>query len=1011
MKISKISFKNIHSLRGEHHIDFCSGPLAEGGLFAITGATGSGKSTLLDVITLALYNRIPRMDGTISKSVIDGEGGIMTRNAQDCYAEVEYIVNGKIYRSHWAIERNRNNNLNDRKQEITDVDSGEIIESGKSAVPNKNQELIGLSYDQFVKAMVLSQGEFSKLLKAPRDQRNKLLEDITGAKDYRAIGIAVYKRFKNATDACKEQEIRLSEIELLNEETKQNLIAEELTLNASKISQKKMLDDLKVTIEHQKGIQKSQKRLEENTTLQNQLAKELEHFAKEECLLEKHAKYAVHSGLITSYEQHQKDLHAATEDLKKQEAQSVQILKNKTLLLNEATSLLQKPATKENYQIELNKLRQQVLALKNEEALAENEVKLHEQHIKSALVEVNRKSNRLPFDPNPKSFFSALAKTTERVENFLVENTNGLASDIEEKEAQVNKKLELITDLKLVLTQYCSELKIKQGKEQDLTKCTESLQKYGNDLKRLETELKLLEVEVEQLSKAEERRKKHQSLEAHRDALVEGEPCPLCGALEHPYALQHPIHDLQADVLKSKIEILTTKSALKTATQTNLDNERKNSKTLNNAILTISETVKPQLKTIESLCGSLEVATMLNVEDVVILGEQLSKELKIIGQVKEANSLKTLLLNIEKTASLWSKSLGVKTTKVSERKKLYAGNDIETKVQDMLTKWTANIENQTHIQSLISASTLRIKDISANHETLKQQLLHIIQIEGIATIADLKKSILPETAAEAIRQKKQILQLKQERLNSEREIAMKEMDEFKKLVTTTQSLPELEITHSQLEHEFAKLNEKIGSLKAQLEADQKAKEKQQEFLRQLKALKKDEALWKTMNDLIGDATGKKFSNFVQDLTLEQLIGYTNLRLKDLSDRYLLDIPTAEEGSKNDSLKVFDRHQGDGRRSINTLSGGETFMVSLAMAFALSDLAAKNVKIESIFIDEGFGTLDPETLNQAITILEKMQNEGDKSIGVISHVEALKERITTQIRLEKTGAGYSTIEII
>ena len=196
-----------------------------------------------------------------------------------------------------------------------------------------------------------------------------------------------------------------------------------------------------------------------------------------------------------------------------------------------------------------------------------------------------------------------------------------------------------------------------------------------------------------------------------------------------------------------------------------------------------------------------------------------------------------------------------------------------------------------------------------------------------------------------------------------------------------------------------------------MEADQKAKEKQQEFLTQLKALQKEEGLWKTMNDLIGDATGKKFSNFVQDLTLEQLIGYTNLRLKDLSDRYLLDIPTAEEGSKNDSLKVFDRHQGDARRSINTLSGGETFMVSLAMAFALSDLAAKNVKIESIFIDEGFGTLDPDTLNQAITILEKMQNEGDKSIGVISHVEALKERITTQIRLEKMGSGYSTIEIV
>src|SRR5690606_27989390 len=224
MKISKISFKNIHSLRGEHHIDFSSGPLAESGLFAITGATGSGKSTLLDVITLALYNKVPRI-GSISKSVIEDEGGIMTRNATDCYAEVEYIVNQKTYRSHWSIERNRNNNLNDRKQEIIDVATGTILESGKSAVPAKNEELIGLSYDQFVKAMVLSQGQFSKLLQAKRDERNKLLEDITGAKDYRAIGAAVFKRYKAAADICKEQEIRLGEVELLPEEEGKALIA------------------------------------------------------------------------------------------------------------------------------------------------------------------------------------------------------------------------------------------------------------------------------------------------------------------------------------------------------------------------------------------------------------------------------------------------------------------------------------------------------------------------------------------------------------------------------------------------------------------------------------------------------------------------------------------------------------------------------------------------------------------------------------------------------------------
>jgi exonuclease SbcC len=103
--------------------------------------------------------------------------------------------------------------------------------------------------------------------------------------------------------------------------------------------------------------------------------------------------------------------------------------------------------------------------------------------------------------------------------------------------------------------------------------------------------------------------------------------------------------------------------------------------------------------------------------------------------------------------------------------------------------------------------------------------------------------------------------------------------------------------------------------------------------------------------------------------------------------------------------------GNARRSVRTLSGGETFLVSLAMAFALSDIASRNVKIESLFIDEGFGTLDPETLDQAISILEKMQNEGDRSVGVISHVGALKERITTQVQLEKSSLGYSQIRVV
>src|SRR5690554_8206086 len=212
MKILKIKFENIHCLKGEHEVDFGTGILADAGLFAITGPTGSGKSTLVDVITLALYNRIARVEKVVSNTVLEDDGGIMTRNMKHCYAEVEYRVNGKNYRSHWSIERNRNNNLNARKQELVEIATGIIIESG-TRTPEKNEEVIGLSYEQFVKAMVLSQGEFSKLLQAPRNERNKLLEDITGARSYREIGRAVFQRYMSIRYQVRLKEAGLESIE------------------------------------------------------------------------------------------------------------------------------------------------------------------------------------------------------------------------------------------------------------------------------------------------------------------------------------------------------------------------------------------------------------------------------------------------------------------------------------------------------------------------------------------------------------------------------------------------------------------------------------------------------------------------------------------------------------------------------------------------------------------------------------------------------------------------------
>ncbi|HAA10640.1 MAG TPA: hypothetical protein DCE41_02675, partial [Cytophagales bacterium] len=165
--------------------------------------------------------------------------------------------------------------------------------------------------------------------------------------------------------------------------------------------------------------------------------------------------------------------------------------------------------------------------------------------------------------------------------------------------------------------------------------------------------------------------------------------------------------------------------------------------------------------------------------------------------------------------------------------------------------------------------------------------------------------------------------------------------------------------------------------------------------------------WVLLKQYIGDAEGKVFSTFAQDLTLQHLVGLANRRLSTLSPRYRLAMPT--QGS-DDSLAVLDQDMGQMRRSVKTLSGGESFLISLSLALGLSDLASREVDIKSLFIDEGFGTLDPETLDLTLDTLERLQAEGGKTIGVISHVEALKERIGTQIVVTPNGQGYSTLRI-
>ena len=218
---------------------------------------------------------------------------------------------------------------------------------------------------------------------------------------------------------------------------------------------------------------------------------------------------------------------------------------------------------------------------------------------------------------------------------------------------------------------------------------------------------------------------------------------------------------------------------------------------------------------------------------------------------------------------------------------------------------------------------------------------------------------------------------------------------------TTQSLEELQQQDTELQKNLNESQRALTETQLKLQQNEQKEGQAQELIQKIHEQKNEVKIWDELSNLIGDAQGDKFSKFAQGITLDYLTSLANSHLARLFPRYQID-----RGERLD-LQVIDTYQADIVRPVSTLSGGESFLVSLALALGLSDLASDKVNIESLFLDEGFGTLDPETLDIALDALDSLKSSG-RMVGVISHVEALKERITTRINVY-AGNGISHLE--
>lgn len=300
----------------------------------------------------------------------------------------------------------------------------------------------------------------------------------------------------------------------------------------------------------------------------------------------------------------------------------------------------------------------------------------------------------------------------------------------------------------------------------------------------------------------------------------------------------------------------------------------------------------------------------------------------------------------------------------------------------------------------------RAQTIKTDTAALNQQIT-IASIESIDSIKTLKAAQLTPDTFQQLKQQRKELTRQHDTLQGQ---IKQTQHELKKLAAKTIPTAE-EVTTIQEQHEtqnkhFDSINQRLGEITLLIEQDSTVRAQQAKQIQQIEKLRKTARPWTELSALIGSASGDKFSKFAQGLTLSQLLQLANRHLIEINDRYQI-----QRTNENElGLQIIDRYQADAIRPTRSLSGGESFLVSLALALGLSDLAGNNTRIESLFIDEGFGTLDSETLDIALAALENLRMS-NRTIGIISHVDALKQRITAQIQVSKANNGYGSLEII
>lgn len=990
MKILAIRGRNLASLEGEFEADFTSEPLLSAGIFAISGPTGAGKSTILDAMCLALFARTPRTDQAkennvklrdVNEEVLPQSDPrfLLRRGTASGYAEVDFLaLNGHRYRSRWSVGRARdkeNGRLQSPRVTLHNIDKEEEEQGTRSELQARVVELIGLTFEQFTRSVLLAQNDFSTFLKAEQGEKASLLEKLTGTELYSAISRTIFEKNAVAKEAYDKIQARIQGIELLTEEVEQELQARLkesetslLALEKAKAEQQTLQEAVKSTEQQIATRQTQQKdaaaKLEKATELLNAARKDYEQGLVEEQRSESEFK-ALQQEL-----QQARGLDVRLDAAARSVADTETRLREALARKKEGEDKLKAAQTRQQQSTaEIARLSEWRERYRSKESIAEQltALLLHLDAASAARQAIEKAGKTIA--------------TTKQTAERLVAQLATIRQAAETKRAQLQKTEEIIVR---------SEKELK-----------------ALDITALDKQIESVRLERENLLIEQARQAASGDVLELRKKLQEGTPCPVCGSTQHPVVTHPAVTEVPKVIaaLTLQLEQLNARKTAYAGSEKQLNQLRQQLLQLHKE-LTEADHTRTDLQGRQKLAETqIAREEAIRAESQETLSKSLSAANRLFGNDDWQRGWQQDPDSFRDTLTTFARQWHDNTEKLQQLQREQSAQKAEYEsYASFLPSLIKQVEEVTLLHEQNRTALLALQSERARllggkpadqvesaytrrKEELKERMkrLQTVQTEQ-SGIADQLRGIAGQIAQDL------------QKASDDLVVRQKALADWNETWNAAHNNEPLELLLPRITQEK---NEYAFRLRTQAENKQKIASQQEE----LNACRLESERWAKLNELAGSADGAKFRRIAQGYTLDVLLSYANVQLRDLSRRYRL-----ERVPETLALQVIDRDMCDEIRTVHSLSGGESFLVSLALALGLSSLSSNRMKVESLFIDEGFGSLDADTLRIAMDALESLRTQGRK-IGVISHVQEMTERIPVQIRVSRAGNGRSFLEVV